>query len=84
MFFILFYFFIVFSFVDNQEDNITESQTNKGKKFRLYDVSSEIHLQPSVEDDTVNYTCEALHEALPPWRRLRATVQLSVLCKYNY
>ena len=67
---------------DNYEGNVTTSEiTSKGRKFRLYHVTSEIHLQPSVEDDGVNYTCEAEHEALTE-KRMRATIQLSVLCKY--
>lgn len=71
----------LFTALDNREGNITISGSSKKRKFPLYHVTSEIHLQPSVEDDGVNYTCEAKHEALTG-KRMRATVQLSVLCKY--
>ncbi|XP_065200592.1 nephrin-like isoform X2 [Planococcus citri] len=64
---------------DNPQENVTESSTRVNSKIKLYDVTSEIHLQPSVEDDSVNYTCEAVHDALPPKKHLRASVQLSVL-----
>lgn len=73
---------MLFLCTDNQENNISESEKKNETRIQLYNVTSEIHLQPSVEDDAINYTCEAVHEALPPWKRLRATVQLSVLCKY--
>lgn len=76
---LIFFFFTL----GNREGNVTTSETvSKGRKFRLHHVTSEIHLQPSVEDDGVNYTCEAEHEALIG-KRMRATIQLSVLCKYG-
>lgn len=74
--------FIFLPDIDNQQDNVTESTTRVNSKIKLYDVTSEIHLQPSVDDDSVNYTCEAVHDALPPRKHLRASVQLSVLCEY--
>ena len=63
---------------------MTESELNarRSTKVRLYDAISEIHLHPSLDDDALNYTCEAIHDALPPWKHLKASLQLSVLCKF--
>lgn len=66
---------------DNREDKVTESKGSHNAKVKLYDVSSRIRLTPKAEDDYINYTCEAQHDALPPDMALRVTVQLSVLCK---
>lgn len=48
---------------------------------KRFTTSSTLHLQPRSEDDYKDFSCEARHKALPPDVPMRATVQLSVLCK---
>lgn len=51
----------------------------QGKRFTT---TSRLRLSPSAEDDYMEYSCQAKHKALQPDMPMRATVQLSVLCKY--
>lgn len=44
---------------------------------------SEIILKPSLNDESINYSCRAKHEALQGKPALFSTVQLSVLCKIS-
>uniref|UniRef100_A0A182R0U6 Ig-like domain-containing protein n=1 Tax=Anopheles farauti TaxID=69004 RepID=A0A182R0U6_9DIPT len=46
---------------------------------RRYTVTSKLRLRPAVEDDYIDYTCHARHQAIPEDRPMQATVQLSVL-----
>ncbi|XP_035898919.1 nephrin-like isoform X2 [Anopheles stephensi] len=46
---------------------------------RRYTVTSKLHLRPTAEDDYIDYTCQARHQAIPEDRPMQATVQLSVL-----
>lgn len=73
-------YFVPFTPADNRVDKVMESKESHGKA-KLYDVSSRIRLTPTAEDDYINYTCEAQHEALPLDMALKVTVQLSVMCK---
>ncbi|XP_065200596.1 nephrin-like isoform X2 [Planococcus citri] len=64
--------------LENRVDKVMESKESHSKA-KLYDVSSRIRLTPTAEDDYINYTCEAQHEALPLDMALKVTVQLSVM-----
>lgn len=48
-----------------------------------YTATSKLQLQPTAEDDYIDYTCQARHQAIPEDRPMQSTVQLSVLCKYR-
>lgn len=54
----------------------------RDKKIVRYNVLSKIKIRPTAEDDYAEYSCEARHEALPAVMPFRATVHLSVLCKF--
>lgn len=54
------------------------------KRIIRYNVLSKIKIRPTADDDYAEYSCEARHEALPSVMPLRATVHLSVLCKFSY
>ncbi|XP_052872105.1 nephrin-like [Anopheles cruzii] len=43
-----------------------------------YTVTSKLRLKPTSDDDYVDYTCQARHQAIPEDRPLQSTVQLSV------
>jgi nephron len=60
---------------ETREDNVIE--TNK-----RFTTTSTLRIKPSAEDDYVEYSCQAKHKALQPDMPMRASVQLSVLCKY--
>lgn len=69
---------ILFSFcipTDRRDDKVIESN----KRFTT---TSRLQLSPTPEEDYVEYSCQAKHKALQPDMPMRATVQLSVLCKY--
>uniref|UniRef100_A0A182IZV1 Ig-like domain-containing protein n=1 Tax=Anopheles atroparvus TaxID=41427 RepID=A0A182IZV1_ANOAO len=44
-----------------------------------YTVTSKLRLRPTADDDYVDYTCQARHQAIPEDRPMQTTVQLSVL-----
>ncbi|XP_058123350.1 nephrin-like [Anopheles ziemanni] len=46
---------------------------------RRYTVTSKLRLRPTADDDYVDYTCQARHQAILEDRPMQATVQLSVL-----
>lgn len=46
-----------------------------------FDTHSRISLKPTAEDDHQEYSCEARHEALSLDMPMKASIQLSVLCK---
>lgn len=72
-------------FVASREDQTIEVPARPNeRKINRYDTHSRISLKPTAEDDYADYTCEARHEALSQDMPMRATVQLSVLCKYIY
>lgn len=48
---------------------------------RRFTTTSRLRLSPTSQDDYTEYTCQAKHKALQPDMPMRATVQLSVLCK---
>lgn len=49
---------------------------------RRFTTTSRLRLSPTSGDDYTEYSCQAKHKALQPDMPMRATVQLSVLCKY--
>lgn len=61
---------------DRRDDKVIESN----KRFTT---TSRLQLSPTPEEDYVEYSCQAKHKALQPDMPMRATVQLSVLCKYT-
>ena len=66
----------------NRDDQIIEVPGNNGdKRFTRYDTHSRISLKPTAQDDHVEYTCEAMHEALSSDIPMKTTVQFSVFCK---
>lgn len=69
-------FFLFLVWLENRDDKVTDTQ---GKRFTT---TSRLRLSPSAEDDYMEYSCQAKHKALQPDMPMRATVQLSVLCKY--
>lgn len=62
---------------DRRDDKVIESN----KRFTT---TSRLQLSPTPEEDYVEYSCQAKHKALQPDMPMRATVQLSVLCKYTF
>lgn len=50
---------------------------------RRFTTTSRLQLSPTPEEDYVEYSCQAKHKALQPDMPMKATVQLSVLCKYS-
>ncbi|XP_049289037.1 nephrin-like isoform X2 [Anopheles funestus] len=63
--------------VEYKSDTIDTKTTEA--EDRRYTVTSKLHLQPTAEDDYIDYTCQARHQAIPEDRPMQATVQLSVL-----
>lgn len=63
---------------DNRDDKVTETNS------RRFTTTSRLRLTPTADDDYKEYSCQAKHKALQPDMPMRATVQLSVLCKYLY
>lgn len=53
------------------------------RKLQKYDTKSSITIVPTVDDDETDYACEARHPAIPIDKPMRATVKLSVFCKYK-
>ncbi|KAK0090227.1 hypothetical protein PV325_002297 [Microctonus aethiopoides] len=49
------------------------------KKLQKFDTRSSITIVPTVDDDGMDYACEARHPAIPVDRPMRAVVKLSVL-----
>lgn len=47
-----------------------------------YDTHGSIVIVPTADDNDMDYTCEANHPAIPIDMPLRATIKLSVFCKY--
>lgn len=73
-----FYFYIYF------HPNIDKEVPKPGearKKLQKFDTRSSITIVPTVDDDGMDYACEARHPAIPVDRPMRAVVKLSVLCK---
>lgn len=70
------FLFLFLVWLENRDDKVTDTQ---GKRFTT---TSRLRLSPSAEDDYMEYSCQAKHKALQPDMPMRATVQLSVLCKY--
>lgn len=64
--------------VEFKPDNLDTKTTDHGKRFTTI---SKLRLTPNANDDYTEYTCQARHKALQPDMPMRATVQLSVLCK---
>lgn len=60
--------------IDRRDDKVIESN----KRFTT---TSRLQLSPTPEEDYVEYSCQAKHKALQPDMPMKATVQLSVLCK---
>lgn len=73
---LIFILFLFLVWLENRDDKVTDTQ---GKRFTT---TSRLRLSPSAEDDYMEYSCQAKHKALQPDMPMRATVQLSVLCKY--
>lgn len=65
----------ILHFTDSRDDQVIESN----KRFTT---TSRLQLSPKPEEDYVEYSCQAKHKALQQDMPMRATVQLSVLCKY--
>ncbi|XP_053676889.1 nephrin-like [Anopheles nili] len=63
--------------VEYKSDNI-DTKTAETEDHR-YTVTSKLRLRPTAEDDYVDYTCHARHQAIPEDHPMQATVQLSVL-----
>ncbi|XP_052891416.1 nephrin-like [Anopheles moucheti] len=63
--------------VEYNSDTIDTKTTET--EDRRYTVTSKLRLQPTAEDDYIDYTCQARHPAIPEDRPMQATVQLSVL-----
>ncbi len=61
--------------IENREDKVTDTN---GRRFTT---TSRLRLSPTSGDDYTEYSCQAKHKALQPDMPMRATVQLSVLCK---
>ncbi|KFB47312.1 AGAP010742-PA-like protein [Anopheles sinensis] len=68
--------FFSFFAIETIDTKITETDE------RRYTVTSKLRLRPTADDDYVDYTCQARHQAIQEDRPMQATVQLSVLCKY--
>lgn len=66
-----------FSFIlEKREEKETETDDKR------YTITSKLTITPTANDDYTEYSCQAKHKALQPDMPKRATVQLSVLCKY--
>lgn len=68
--------FFILQLTDRRDDKVIESN-------RRFTTTSRLQLSPTPEEDYVEYSCQAKHKALQPDMPMRATVQLSVLCKYT-
>lgn len=68
--------YLKWNFAEGLETQVTK--TSNGKRFTS---TSRLHLKPTSDDDYKEYSCQAKHKALQPDMPMKATVQLSVLCK---
>jgi len=66
--------------VDNVSDKEKPGET---KELLKYDTHGSITIMPTADDNGMDYTCEASHPAIPIDRPMRATITLSVFCKYD-
>jgi len=67
-------------------DNVVDKETVKPgetKELLKYDTHGSITIMPTADDNGMDYTCEASHPAIPIDRPMRATITLSVFCKYS-
>uniref|UniRef100_A0A182I5V9 Uncharacterized protein n=1 Tax=Anopheles arabiensis TaxID=7173 RepID=A0A182I5V9_ANOAR len=60
------------------KSNTIETKSAETEDHR-YTATSKLQLQPTAEDDYIDYTCQARHQAIPEDRPMQSTVQLSVL-----
>lgn len=65
--------------------NIVADKEKPGetKELLKYDTHGSITIMPTADDNGMDYTCEASHPAIPIDRPMRATITLSVFCKYD-
>ena len=68
---------IDFFSIDNRNNAVRESESD----WRRHDVISKIAAKLTSADDGTHYICQADHQALKA--PMRASVRISVLCKYN-
>lgn len=67
-------------------DIVADKETAKPgetKQLLKYDTHGSITIMPTADDNGMDYTCEASHPAIPIDRPMRATITLSVFCKYD-
>jgi len=67
-------------------DNVADKETAKPgetKELLKYDTHGSITIMPTADDNGMDYTCEASHPAIPIDKPMRATIKLSVFCKYD-
>lgn len=68
-------------------DHVTDKETTKpgemSRELLKYDTHGSITIMPTADDNGMDYTCEASHPAIPIDRPMRATITLSVFCKYD-
>lgn len=67
-------------------DTVIDKETVKPgetKELLKYDTHGSITIMPTADDNGMDYTCEASHPAIPIDRPMRATITLSVFCKYS-
>ncbi|XP_029178857.1 nephrin-like isoform X2 [Nylanderia fulva] len=61
-----------------QGDKETTKPGETSRELLKYDTHGSITIMPTADDNGMDYTCEALHPAIPPDRPMRATITLSV------
>lgn len=65
-------------------DIVTDKEKpGETKELLKYDTHGSITIMPTADDNGMDYTCEASHPAIPIDRPMRATITLSVFCKYD-
>lgn len=65
-------------------DNVSDKEKpGETKELLKYDTRGSIIITPTADDNGMDYTCEASHPAIPIDRPMRATITLSVFCKYD-
>lgn len=65
------------------DKEVLRVQENKKKPMK-FDTTGSLTVVPTPEDDDMPYTCEAKHPAIEIDRPMRATVKLSVFCKFRF
>lgn len=60
-----------------------KDQGNKKRPMK-FDTTGSLTVIPTPDDDEMSYTCEARHPAIGIDRPMRATVKLSVFCKFTF